>query len=100
ADRPLVMRRFPDGIRGKAFYQQRAPADAPPGVRVQTLPVDTEVPSRLIGGSLITLLYMAQIAAISQDPWFSRVGSLDDDYLVVLDPAPMPGLPLARVVDD
>ena len=99
ADRPLVMRRFPDGIRGKAFYQQRAPADAPPGVRVQALPVDTEVPSRLIGGSLMTLLYMAQIAAISQDPWFSRVGSLDDADHVVLDLDPMPGVPFATVVD-
>src|SRR5205823_3467221 len=97
--RPLVSRRFPDGIRGKAFYRQRAPADAPPGVRVQTLPVDTEVPSRLIGGSLITLLYMAQIAAISQDPWFSRVGSLDDADHVVLDLDPMPGVPFATVVD-
>src|SRR2546421_288133 len=99
ADRPVVMRRFPDGIRGKAFYQQRAPADTPPGVRVQTLPVDTEVPSRLIGGSLITLLYMAQIAAISQDPWFSRVGSLGDARHVVLDLDPMPGVPFATVVD-
>jgi bifunctional non-homologous end joining protein LigD len=99
ADRPLVMRRFPDGVRGKAFYQQRAPADAPPGVGVETLPVDTEMPSRLIGGSLITLLYMAQIAAISQDPWFSRVGSLDDADHVVLDLDPMPGVPFATVVD-
>src|SRR5204863_886384 len=99
ADRPLVMRRFPDGVRGRAFSQQRAPADAPPGVRVETLPVDTEVPSRLIGGSLITLLYMAQIAAISQDPWFSRVGSLDDANHVVLDLDPMPGVPFATVVD-
>jgi bifunctional non-homologous end joining protein LigD len=99
AHRPLVMRRFPDGVRGKAFYQQRAPDDAPPGVRVETLPVDTEVPSRLIGGSLVTLLYMAQIAAISQDPWFSRVGSLDDADHVVLDLDPMPGVPFATVVD-
>jgi len=99
ADRPVVMRRFPDGVRGKAFYQQRAPADTPPGVRVDTLPVDTEVPSRLIGGSLMTLLYMAQIAAISQDPWFSRVGSLDDADHVVLDLDPMPGVPFATVVD-
>jgi bifunctional non-homologous end joining protein LigD len=99
ADRPLVMRRFPDGVRGKAFYQQRAPADAPAGVRVESLPVDTEVPSRLIGGSLTTLLFMAQIAAISQDPWFSRVGSLDDADHVVLDLDPMPGVPFATVVD-
>jgi bifunctional non-homologous end joining protein LigD len=99
ADRPLVMRRFPEGVRGKAFYQQRAPADTPRGVRVETLPVDTEVPSRLIGGSLITLLYMAQIAAISQDPWFSRVSSLDDADHFVLDLDPMPGVPFATVVD-
>jgi bifunctional non-homologous end joining protein LigD len=99
ADRPVVMRRYPDGVRGKAFYQQRAPADVPPGVRVETLPVDTEVPSRLVGGSLTTLLYMGQIAAISQDPWFSRVGSLDAADHVVLDLDPMPGVPFATVVD-
>ena len=99
ADRPLIMRRFPDGVRGKAFYQQRAPADAPPGVRVESLPVDTEVPSRLIGGTLATLLFTAQIAAISQDPWFSRVGSLDEADHVVLDLDPMPGVPFATVVD-
>jgi bifunctional non-homologous end joining protein LigD len=99
ADRPLVMRRFPDGVRGKAFYQQRAPTDAPAGIRVEALPVDTEVPSRLIGGSLIALLFMAQIAAISQDPWFSRVGSLDDADHAVLDLDPMPGVPFATVVD-
>jgi bifunctional non-homologous end joining protein LigD len=86
-------------VRGKAFYQQRAPADVPPGVRVERLAVDTEVPSRLIGGSLITLLSMAQIAAISQDPWFSRVGALDDADHAVLDLDPMPGVPFATVVD-
>jgi bifunctional non-homologous end joining protein LigD len=99
ADRALIMRRFPEGIRGKAFYQQRAPDDAPPGIRVETLPVDREVPSRLIGGSLPTLLFMTQIAAISQDPWFSRVGSLDDADHVVLDLDPMPGVPFAAVLD-
>ena len=98
-DRPLVMRRYPDGVRGKAFYQQRASADAPAGVRIERLPVDTEVPSRFIGGSLPTLLYMAQIAAISQDPWFSRVRSLDDADHAVLDLDPMPGVPFATVVD-
>jgi bifunctional non-homologous end joining protein LigD len=99
ADRALIMRRFPEGIRGKAFYQQRAPEDVPPGVRVETLAVDREVPSRLVGGSLATLLFMTHIAAISQDPWFSRVGSVDDADHVVLDLDPMPGVPFATVVD-
>jgi bifunctional non-homologous end joining protein LigD len=98
-DRALIMRRFPDGIRGKAFYQQRAPEEVPAGVRVETLPVDREVPSRLIGGSLATLLFMTHIGAISQDPWFSRVGSLDDADHVVLDLDPMPGVAFSTVVE-
>jgi bifunctional non-homologous end joining protein LigD len=99
ADRPLVMKRFPNGIAGKAFYQQRAPGEVPRGVRVEVLPTDTEVPSRLIGGSLATLLYMAQMAVVSQDPWFSRVGALDFADHVALDLDPMPGVPFARVLD-
>ena len=75
-DRPLVMKRFPNGVGGKAFYQQRQREEKPPaGVRIETLedsfdPASEPDAKRLIGGSLTTLLYMAQIAAISQDPWF------------------------------
>jgi bifunctional non-homologous end joining protein LigD len=99
ADRPLIMRRFPNGVRGRAFYQQRAPDDVPAGVRTATLPSDTEVPRRLVGGSLTTLLYMAQMAVISQDPWFSRVQSPDDADHVALDLDPMPAVPFATVLD-
>ncbi len=104
-DRPLVMKRFPDGIGRSAFYQQRRQKEKPPpGVRVETLrddldPISKEDPERFIGGSLITLLYMTQIAAISQDPWFSRVTSpLDADY-VAIDLDPGEDAPFARVLD-
>jgi bifunctional non-homologous end joining protein LigD len=96
-DRPLVMKRFPNGVTGKAFYQQRAPDAVPAGVRVEPLAEDEEVPARLIGGDLITLLYMTQLAVISQDPWFSRIGAtLVVDY-VALDLDPMPGVPFDQV---
>ena len=98
-DRPLVMKRLPNGVRGKAFYQQRAPDDPPAGVRVETMPGDTDVPSRLIGGSLISLLYMTQLAAISQDPWFSRVASPGCPDHVAIDLDPMPGVTFAQVLD-
>ena len=98
-DRPLIMRRYPDGVRGGGFYQQRAPADTPRGVRVAVLASDRVVPRRFIGGGLTTLLYMTQIAAVSQDPWFSRVPSEDEPDHSVLDLDPMPGVPFATVVD-
>ena len=99
ADRPLVMKRFPNGIAAKAFYQQRAPDSVPAGVRVEVVEGDEEVPSRLVGGGLTTLLYMAQLAVISQDPWFSRVGTPDDADHVAFDLDPMPGVAFARVLD-
>jgi bifunctional non-homologous end joining protein LigD len=98
-DRAMVMRRFPNGVTGKAFYQQRAPAKVPPGARVQTLPNDEEVPSRIIGGSLTTLLYMTQLAVISQDPWFSRVQSIEYADYAALDLDPMPGVVWSQVLD-
>ncbi len=98
-DRPLVMKRYPNGVPGKAFYQQRAPEPLPQGVRAEALADDTDVPSRLVGGSLATLLYMTQLAAISQDPWFSRIGSpLDADH-VAIDLDPMPGTTFDQVLD-
>ena len=105
ADRPLVMKRFPDGIGKPAFYQQRSRIEKPPpGVRVEMLPDELDPISepdarRFVGGNLITLLYMTQIAAISQDPWFSRVQSpLDADY-VALDLDPGDDTPFSRVLD-
>jgi bifunctional non-homologous end joining protein LigD len=99
ADRPLVMKRYPNGVAGKAFYQQRAPDPVPHGVRVEVVPGDEGVPSRLVGGSLKTLLYMTQLAAISQDPWFSRVQSPGIADHVAIDLDPMPGASFARVLD-
>jgi bifunctional non-homologous end joining protein LigD len=106
ADRPLVMKRFPNGVDDRvAFYQQRRQKEQPPaGVRIEALPDDLDPvvepgAERFIGGSLITLLYMTQLAAISQDPWFSRVQSpLDADY-VALDLDPDDDAPFGRVLD-
>jgi bifunctional non-homologous end joining protein LigD len=98
-DRPLVMKRLPNGIDGKAFYQQRAPSPVPAGVRVEELESDTDVPNRLIGGSLKTLLYMAQIAAISQDPWFSRVQAPAAADCAAIDLDPGDGVTFATVLD-
>jgi bifunctional non-homologous end joining protein LigD len=104
-DRPLVMKRFPNGITKQAFYQQRHPDAVPAGVRREALPpdiepIDEEGPrDRLIGGNLATLLYMTQIAAISQDPWFSRVADPLHADFVAIDLDPGEGVPFARVVD-
>jgi bifunctional non-homologous end joining protein LigD len=97
ADRPLVMKRFPNGIAGKPFYQHRAP-DVPAGVRVEKIGV-AEARPQIVGGDLKTLLYMVQLAAISQDPWFSRVSSPASVDHVALDLDPSSGVSFRQVLD-
>src|SRR6478609_7079770 len=42
AERPLVMKRHPNGVDAPAFYQHRAPEEVPPGVRADAVPGDDE----------------------------------------------------------
>jgi bifunctional non-homologous end joining protein LigD len=99
------MKRFPNGVDGQAFYQQRHPEKTPPGVRREVLPedvepIDEEGPrDRLIGGSLTTLLYMTQLAAISQDPWFSRVSDPMSQDHTAIDLDPGEGATFKHVLD-
>ena len=95
--RPLTLERYPNGITGEMFYQQRMPGQIPDGVRTVTLEVDGEPAERVVGGDLYTLLYTVQLAAISQHVWPSRLGTLDHMDYSVLDLDPGEGVPFSAV---
>jgi bifunctional non-homologous end joining protein LigD len=97
ADRPLVLKRFPNGVAAPPFYQHRAP-DVPSGIRVEAIPV-ADKRHHIIGGSLTTLMYTTQLAAISQDPWFSRMPHPEFADCVAFDLDPSEGVPFTRVLD-
>jgi bifunctional non-homologous end joining protein LigD len=100
ADRPLVLKRTPEGIKGEVFFQQKPPEHVPPVVRVETVVNDDGVSAqRIVGGDLATLLYTVQIGCISVDPWESRIGSLDSMDYSVLDLDPGPRATFDRVVE-
>jgi len=91
ADRPLVLKRTPEGITGETFFQQKPPEHAPSVVRIENVLSDEGVSQpRITGGDLATLLFTVQIGCVSVDPWLSRIGSLDAmDYAILdLDPGP------------
>jgi len=90
-DRPLVLKRFPNGIDSESFYQQKASDTTPAGVRVEEIVTDNgDKQPRYIGGDLLTLLHTIQLGAISVDPWHSRLPHLQyADYTIIdLDPGP------------
>jgi bifunctional non-homologous end joining protein LigD len=97
-DRPLVLKRFPNGAGGQSFFQQNA-GDTPPGVRVET--IETKGGStnlRIVGGDLYTLLYTVQLGSISVDPWHARIKSLDFADYTILDLDPGPRATFSRVI--
>jgi bifunctional non-homologous end joining protein LigD len=98
-DRPLVLKRFPNGVNGESFYQHKASETTPPEVRVELIETgEVEKQPRIIGGDLLTLLYTIQLGAISVDPWHSRVQSPEYPDYTIIDLDPGPRASFARVV--
>ena len=87
-DRPLIMKRYPNGITG-GFFHQHDVNEVPDYVRTETLEVEEghEV-DYIIGDDKATLIYMANLGAIERHPWHSRVRNLDhpDWFVFDLDP--------------
>jgi bifunctional non-homologous end joining protein LigD len=97
-DRPLILKRFPNGINNESFYQQKHPMPVPEGVRVEIVADDGPAERRLIGGNATTLLYTIQLGSISVDPWQSRVQSISEPDFSIIDLDPQAGATFKRVV--
>ncbi len=102
-DRPLALKRYPDGVAGSFFFQQNAPAAdrVPRGVRVESVRVvlDGAPHPRLIGGDLATLLYTVQLGCIGVDPWHARIRTLQYPDYTIIDLDPGEAVPFPRIVE-
>jgi bifunctional non-homologous end joining protein LigD len=87
-DRPLVMKRYPDGIEGFHFWQKDAPKELPGWVETQVIREGDHDNRYILANDKATLIYVANLGSIDLNPWSSRRGSLDSpDWLIVdLDP--------------
>jgi bifunctional non-homologous end joining protein LigD len=84
-DRPLSMKRYPDGAASWFFYQKNVPMPHPDFV--ETISVrHSQGPTRYaIVNNLETLLWAANLANLEIHPWYSRRGSLNNPDFVVFD---------------
>jgi bifunctional non-homologous end joining protein LigD len=82
-DRPLTMRRMPDGLAGEPFYEKQVPAHAPSWLPTAAVPSEdgTRVVEFVVAQDLPSLLYLANLGCIEMHPLHARAGSLDrPDY--------------------
>jgi bifunctional non-homologous end joining protein LigD len=77
-DRPLTLKRMPNGADGEFFYAKQAPTHTPPWVR--TAPVlsrDTgKTIDYLLADNPASLVWLANLGCIELHPWHSRIDDL------------------------
>lgn len=83
-DRPLSLKRYPNGIDEPFFFQKEVAASFPKWLRTGMADGIRSV----IGDNRATLLFLVNLGCIDHNPWMSRMGSLEHpDYLLIdLDP--------------
>jgi bifunctional non-homologous end joining protein LigD len=85
--RPLSLKRYPNGIDQDFFFQKDA-SGFPDWLHREELADDEESKTRVICDDKASLLYLANLGCIDQNPYMSRLGTLEhpDFILIDLDP--------------
>jgi bifunctional non-homologous end joining protein LigD len=94
--RALTVKRWPDGVEGKAFFQKQAPAHRPEWVRTVTLPSEKKPIDYLLADDHATVVWLANLAALELHVPLARAEAPDRPTAVVFDLDP--GLP-ATVIE-
>ena len=101
-DRPLIMKRYPAGIKGQSFHQHDVHQEVPGFMRTVALEVEDgggHTVDYIVGSGEATLLYMANLGAIERHPWHSRVGDLERPDWFVFDLDPSEGVEFETICD-
>jgi len=100
-DRPLSLKRYPNGIDHAFFFQKDAEDKVPDWVRLE--PIFSEHNHDkihyIICNDRATLLYLANLACIDQNPWMSSLGTLDNPDFAIIDLDPTEGCPYSQIVE-
>ncbi|HET8931697.1 MAG TPA: non-homologous end-joining DNA ligase [Acidimicrobiales bacterium] len=96
ADRPLTLKRFPDGVEGPHFFEKHAPRGTPDWVRRAKITIGegTTVDS-VLGGDEATLVWLANLASLELHAPMWRHPHIGEPDLVVFDLDP--GAPATAV---
>jgi bifunctional non-homologous end joining protein LigD len=100
-DNPLTTERFPDGIAvARGIWEKHAPRGTPEWVRTVTIAPSTGAPREVtyvVCDDEATLVWLANLAAITLHIWYSHVPTLDVPDVILFDLDPGERCPLSRL---
>jgi bifunctional non-homologous end joining protein LigD len=90
-DRPMNLKRFPNGAESDPFYQKRAPTPRPDWVRTATVRFPSDrTADEVVCNDTASLAWVVNLGCIDLNPWPIRSTDVDhpDELRVDLDPEP------------
>jgi bifunctional non-homologous end joining protein LigD len=80
-DRPLSLKRYPNGIHEPFFFQKNTPESYPDWLRTETI----DGVRYVLAQDKKSLMYLTNLGCIDENPWMSRVGSLEHPDFILMD---------------
>jgi bifunctional non-homologous end joining protein LigD len=99
-DRPMVLKRYPNGIGEKFFFQKAAPASRPAWIRtvqIESKDRGEDIPY-FLADDAADLLYLTNLGCIDHNPWSSRADDQQHPDYVFFDLDPTDGTPFKSVL--
>jgi bifunctional non-homologous end joining protein LigD len=93
-DRPLSLKRYPNGTHADYFFQKDSPESFPDWLRFEKV----EDIRYVLAENRAALLYLTNLGCIDQNPYMSRVGSLSNPDWILIDLDPV-DCPFERIVE-
>ncbi len=100
-NRPVTLKRYPDGISGKFFYEKDAPKYTPPWVKTFPVPRRAGGPAidYILVNDLATLVWCANIATLEFHPFLHRAPAIASPTEIVFDLDPGEGSTLLKCAE-
>jgi bifunctional non-homologous end joining protein LigD len=90
-DRPLTLKRYPNGVDSQFFYEKRSPRHRPEWVQTVTIASSRGDVDFTLCQDLPSLIWLANLADIELHPLLSSAGATDTPKSIVFDLDPGPG---------
>ena len=97
-DRPVLLERYPNGVREKSFFQKRIPDSAPDWLETTTVETINGTPSRaLVIADLAHVLWATNMGVLGLHVWPFRASEPEDHDEMRIDLDPSPGVTFEMV---
>jgi bifunctional non-homologous end joining protein LigD len=90
-DRPLTLKRYPNGVEGGHFYEKQCPSHRPDLVRSEPVGLESKTIDFCICDDLPTLVWLANLADLELHPSLSKVPDVERPTLMAFDLDPGEG---------